>query len=53
VARLEDFRRRYLAMRQRLPNMAVVDASQPAADVQRAVTARLWRRYAGGRRAPA
>jgi thymidylate kinase len=47
VARLEDFRRRYLAMRQRVPNMTVVDASQPAVDVHRAVTARLWRRYAG------
>jgi thymidylate kinase len=47
VARLEDFRRRYLAMRQRLPNTAVVDASQPAWDVHRMVTARLWRRYAG------
>jgi thymidylate kinase len=47
VARLEDFRRRYLAMRQRVPNMAVVDASQPASDVHRMVTARLWRRYAG------
>jgi thymidylate kinase len=47
VARLEDFRRRYLAMRQRVPNMAVVDASQPALDVHRMVTARLWRRYAG------
>jgi thymidylate kinase len=47
VARLEDFRRRYLAMRQRVPNMAVVDASQPASDVHRTVTARLWRRYAG------
>jgi thymidylate kinase len=48
VARLEDFRRRYLAMRQQLPNLAVVDASQPAAEVHRLVTARLWRRYAGG-----
>jgi thymidylate kinase len=47
VARLEDFRRRYLAMRQRLPNTAVVDASQPASDVHRMVTAQLWRRYAG------
>jgi thymidylate kinase len=53
VARLADFRRRYLAMRQRVPNMAVVDASQSAADVHRAVTARLWRHYAGGPREPA
>jgi thymidylate kinase len=50
VARLEDFRRRYLAMRQRVPNMAVVDASRPAADVHRIVTAQLWRRYAGADR---
>ena len=50
VARLEDFRRRYLAMRQLVPNMAVVDASRPVADVHRIVTARLWRRYAGGDR---
>jgi thymidylate kinase len=47
VARLEDFRRRYLAMRQRIPNMVVIDASRPAAEVHRIVTARLWRRYAG------
>jgi thymidylate kinase len=47
VTRLDDFRRRYLAMRERVPNTAVVDASQPATNVHRAVTARLWRRYAG------
>jgi thymidylate kinase len=47
VARLEDFRRRYLAMREHVPNLAVVDASQSAADVHRVVTARLWRRYTG------
>jgi thymidylate kinase len=53
VARLEDFRRRYLAMRERVPNTVVVDASQPAADVHREVTARLWRRYAGAGTGPA
>jgi thymidylate kinase len=47
LTRLEDFRRRYLSMRERLPNTAVVDASKPAADVHRAVAALLWRRYAG------
>jgi thymidylate kinase len=47
LTRLDDFRRRYLSMRERLPNTTVVDASQPAADVHRAVAALLWRRYAG------
>jgi thymidylate kinase len=50
VARLEDFRRRYLAMRQRIPNMAVIDASRPASEVHRIVTAQLWRCYAGADR---
>lgn len=50
ATRLEDFRRRYLSMRERLPNTAVVDASRPAADVYRAVAALLWRRYAGAHR---
>jgi thymidylate kinase len=49
LTRLEDFRRRYLSMRERLPNTAIVDASKPAADVHRAVAALLWRRYAGAR----
>jgi thymidylate kinase len=47
VARLEDFRRRYLLMRQHVPNMIVIDASRPASAVHRMATARLWRRYAG------
>jgi thymidylate kinase len=50
LARLEDFRRRYLAMRQRVANMTVVDASRPASDVHRTVTALLWRRYTGADR---
>jgi thymidylate kinase len=49
LTRLEDFRRRYLSMCERLPNMVVVDASQPAADVHRTVAALLWQRYAGAR----
>jgi thymidylate kinase len=50
VARLEDFRRRYLAMRQRIASMVVVDASRPATEVHRIVTAQLWRRYGGADR---
>ncbi|MDZ7267827.1 MAG: hypothetical protein ONB48_15600 [candidate division KSB1 bacterium] len=41
---LEQQRRGYLSLQHRLPQMVVVEASQPAHEVQRQVTAIIWER---------
>lgn len=43
---LEAERRRLLRLRDRVPNVEVLDATQPADQVRRAATARIWSRYA-------
>jgi thymidylate kinase len=43
---LEQQRRAYLALRSRLPQMKVIDASQEAATVEREVITLIWEKYA-------
>jgi len=43
---LEQQRKGYLALRSRLPQMKVIDASQNAANVEREVIAMIWEKYA-------
>jgi thymidylate kinase len=40
---LEDWRRRFLTLRERLPNVHVMDATQPAHDVRVEATRVIWR----------
>jgi thymidylate kinase len=44
---LERHRQAYLNLRQRFPQMIVVDAARDAEDVRRAVTSHMWRGFAG------
>jgi thymidylate kinase len=43
---LDDQRRRFLELVGRVPELVVLDAVEPAADVRRAATALIWQRYA-------
>lgn len=43
---LEADRRRLLQLRGRVPNVEILDATQPADQVRRDATARIWARYA-------
>ncbi|MEZ4663910.1 MAG: hypothetical protein R2911_40775 [Caldilineaceae bacterium] len=45
AALLETQRQQYLALRGRIPNMTVVDATQDSDQVRRTVTALIWRTY--------
>ncbi|MCB0086506.1 MAG: hypothetical protein KDE54_01225 [Caldilineaceae bacterium] len=42
---LETQRQQYLGLRNRIPNMTVVDATQDSEQVRRTVTALIWRSY--------
>jgi thymidylate kinase len=44
-ATLESWRRRFLSLRARLAHLTVLDATQPAADVQAEAVALIWQSY--------
>lgn len=48
--RLDQQRRAYLAMREKIPNMTIIDATRPVREVYCEIVDRIWRQYANAAR---